>query len=260
MTTYNKATLKTFFATGDVPSGQDFANFIDSYVNIVDTSDQSMAGPLVTTQLITPQISAANANFTGTVSAASIHVDGNLSANNIWANGSLTITANISANKGYFNSDLSVSGNITNAINITATGTLSIGGAVSAASLNVTGDVSAATGTVYASALRMQAGGIYRAVSIVSAAGTTQATGAALGLNGIIRLKGIADGATTGFMLLANQTGLQQTIYVEENTSCNLWPCVGGQINALSSNAAYGLAGNTQYIISHIKASGYSVK
>jgi hypothetical protein len=34
MTTYNKATLKTFFAQGDIPSGTDYANFIDSYVNV----------------------------------------------------------------------------------------------------------------------------------------------------------------------------------------------------------------------------------
>lgn len=259
MTTYNKSTLKTFFQTGDVPDGTDYGNLIDSCLNLIETGEQDMAGALYTTQLITPLVSGANANFTGTVSATSLHVTGNVSGNSLWTLGNLTvsgdiisrgisITADISANRGYFNAHLSVSGHVV------------VNGPVSANSLNVTGDISAATGTVYASAIRMQGGGIYRAVSIVSAAGTTQATGAALGLNGVIRLKGIADGSTTGFVILANQTGLQQTVYVEENTSCNLWPCVGGQINALASNAAFAMAGNTTYIVTHIKASGYSVK
>lgn len=78
MTTYNQATLKTFFETGDVPTGNDFANFIDSYVNIVDTQIQTMAGALSTTELTTARVSAGTVNVTqslllpGTVSAASI--------------------------------------------------------------------------------------------------------------------------------------------------------------------------------------------
>lgn len=233
MTTYNKSTLKTFFETNDVPDGNDFANFIDSYVNIVETAEQAMAGPLNTTQLVTPQISAANVNITAILSANTGYIT-TLTVNTFTLNGLLSVSA------------------------LQAT-TLSVTNTVSAAALNVTGNVSAATGAVYASALRTSTG-VYSVPTIISAAGTTQATGAALGLTGIVRLKGIVDGQTTGFRLLANQTGLQQTIWVEENTSCNLWPPTGGQINALSSNAAFGMAGNTQYIVTHIKASGYTVK
>lgn len=246
MTTYNRASLKTFFETGDVPEGSDYANLIDSCLNLVETAEQDMAGPLYTTNLITPNVSGLNANFTGTVTVASLQITTGVSATTI-TGGSISITGDVSANRGYFNAHLSVSGHA------------SINGPVSANSLNVTGDVSAVTGSVYTSALRVPSG-IYQTPVIVSAAGTTQATGAALGTNGITRLKGIADGSTTGFILLANMAGLQQTIFVEENTSCNLWPCVGGQINALASNAAFGMAGNTQYIVTHIKASGYSVK
>lgn len=200
MTTYNKQTLATFFETGDVPTGNDYANLIDSQVNIVETSIQAMAGALSTTELITPRVSAVNANITGTLSA------GNFAVN----------------------------------------------------SFTITNDVSAG-GTVYASALRAQAS-VYGPVTLISAAGSTQATAAPIGASKTIRCKGIVDGTTTGFQLLANQTGNQQTIWVEENTSCNLWPCTGGQINALASNAAFPMTGNTQYIITHIKASGYSVK
>lgn len=202
MTTYNKATLKTFFETNDTPGGSDYANLIDSQVNLVETAGQSMAGPLQTTELATSRVSAGNVN---------------------------------------------------------ATGTMTIAGQTSAAGLNLTGDVSANAGSVYASAMRV-ASGYYQLPVIISAAGTSQATGASMGTNGIVRAKGIVDGSTTGFTLLANLTGFEQTIWVEENTSCNLWPCVGGQINALSSNAAFGMTGNTKYVVTHIKASGYAVK
>lgn len=232
-----KNTLVGFFTTGSVPSGGQFADMINSSVNLFETVDQSMLGALATTQLITPQVSATNVNVTGTLTAA----------NSTFSVANLSATT-VSANAGFFNTHLSVSGHV------------AVNGPVSANSLNVTGDVSAATGTVYASAFRAGGGGIFRTVTVVSAAGTTQATGAVLGSNGITRLKGIVNDATTGFILLANQTGLEQTLYVEENTSCNLWPCTGGQINALSSNAAFAMTGNTQYIVTHIKASGYSVK
>lgn len=79
MTTYNKATLKTFFETADVPTGTDYANLIDSYINIVETSAQAMAGALQTTKLITPLVSAFNINATVlTVTSANIN-GGNIS-------------------------------------------------------------------------------------------------------------------------------------------------------------------------------------
>lgn len=90
MTTYNKSTLKTFFQTSDIPDGSDYANFIDSYVNIVDTAAQTMAGSLYTTELDTAVVSAGSVNITGAltgttasltaVSATSLNLSGNVSA------------------------------------------------------------------------------------------------------------------------------------------------------------------------------------
>lgn len=228
MTTYNSTTLKTFFQTNDVPTGTDYANFIDSYVNVVNTGDQSIASKLTAVKYAAPLVSAAVVNVT-TCSASNL-------LTSYFSAGSAVFTGTVSAKSSLFVTDR-----------------------VTASAAAFTADVSA-NGTVYASAFRAGTGALYRAVAIVSAAGTAQATGASLGTNGIVRLKGISDGQATGFRLLANQTGLQQTIWVEENTSCNLWPPTGGQINALSSNAAFGMAGNTQYIVTHIKASGYCVK
>lgn len=110
MTTYNKTQLKTFFEQGDVPQGSDYSNLIDSQVNIAETGGQSMAGPLTTTKLSTPLVSAATGNitgnltiggalvgniaasaasFTGSVSAASLNVTGDIKA----ADGRITASA-----------------------------------------------------------------------------------------------------------------------------------------------------------------------
>lgn len=213
MTTYNKQTLATFFQTGDVPQGSDYANLIDSQVNIVETSAQQMAGPLGTTELITSRVSAGNANVTGTLTIAGLTSAAGINC------------ANVSAASGYFSNDVFVSGNIT------------------AASLSIT---SANVTTVI------------NPVAIISAAGTTQATGSLCSAS-ICRLAGVVDGSTTGFTLMANRTGWTQDIY-GANASANLWPPTGGTINALGANAAFALATNTLYRVVHLAASAYAVK
>lgn len=85
MTTYNKQTLATFFQTNDIPDGTDFANLIDSQVNIVETSVQNMAGALGTTELIASRVSAGNVNVTGTLNVAGITSANTIYANNIIA-------------------------------------------------------------------------------------------------------------------------------------------------------------------------------
>lgn len=88
MTQYNQATLKTFFQTNDVPTGNDYANFIDSCINAVDTAVQTIAGTLNPAELVTPRVSATNGIFTG-----GLRVDGITSANNITIFG--TFSANL---------------------------------------------------------------------------------------------------------------------------------------------------------------------
>lgn len=80
MTTLNKATLKTFFETNDVPTGSDYGNLIDSSVNLAETAIQVMSGPLNITEVVTPRISAATGTYstgvqTVVVSAASTYSD-----------------------------------------------------------------------------------------------------------------------------------------------------------------------------------------
>lgn len=221
MTNQSKSVLQALFETGDVPSGSNYADLIDSSVNLAETSAQSMIGPLITTELITPRVSATNVNVTGTLSANTFSLN-----------------------------DLTASAAVISA-------SLRVGTTVSAASINVTGDVSAVSGTVYASAMR-SVNGVFEGVGTVSAAGTAQATAAIL-TNVINRGAGVADGVTTGFAIPANRTGLTQVI-INGAASANLWPPTGGVINALSTNAAFAMAANIPYIIYHLTASAYAVK
>lgn len=221
MTLYNKSQLKTFFAQGDIPQGTDYANFIDSQVNIAETAEQDMAGPLSVTKLVTPRSSAGTANFTGIVSAASLVV-GNITSNGTFSTSAVSVTGNVSAN-----------------------------------SLNVTTDVSAATGTVYASAMR-STNGVFLGTGVVSAAGTAQATAAQLSFI-VNRGKGIVDGSTTGFAIPANRIGLVQYLF-NEGASANLWPPTGGFINGGAQNAALSLVASAMVTIVHLTASAYAVK
>ncbi len=99
MTNLNKASLQALFETGDIPTGPNYSDFIDSCVNLAETSAQSMSGPLNPTELITPRVSANNGVFTGTLrvdglmSAANITMFGILSANAINASTSITTSA-----------------------------------------------------------------------------------------------------------------------------------------------------------------------
>lgn len=234
MTTYNKNTLKTFFETNDVPQGSDYANLIDSQINIVETASQAMAGALQTPELAAARVSAGNGNFTGTMTiAGQASAKANFKAKSITVS-ALAVTSNVSANKGYFNSDVSVSGNAT-----------------------VTGNVN--TATVSATNFYMQAGTFSATVNI-AASGTTLGGANLLTTSRITILTAATDGTATGVGLLSNKAGLVQYIYNDTAVSANLWPCTGGQINNLASGAAFGMTAKTPYTIIHTKASGYAVK
>lgn len=214
MTTLSKASLTALFQTGDVPSGTDFANLIDSQVNVAESSTQAMLGALQTPEVIATRVSATN------------------------------ITTNTLSVKGQFNASApAFFADKVTFVDIVCSG-------VSAENIRVTNSVSAARSYV--------ANGYYQAVGIVSAVGTAQATAALLTFP-VNRAKGVVDGQTTGFAIPSNNIGLTQII-VNDNASANLWPPTGGQINALSVNAAFPMVANTPYSIYHITASAYAVK
>lgn len=233
MTTYNKASLAQFFETGDVPQGADYANLIDSQVNIVETSVQNMGGPLGTTELITSRVSAGNINATGTLT-----VNGIISANDqVFVNSNVNVSGSMTMTGGLF----AAAGNTSIGNSVITNGNLSVAGITSAA-------------LIYS-----QPGMISAPVNI-AASGTTLGTANLLTNARLTILTAVTDGTATGVGLLSNLAGLQQYIYNDTAASANLWPCAGGQINNLASGAAFGMTAKTQYTILHTKASGYAVK
>lgn len=222
MTQFNKNTLATFFETNDVPDGNDYNNLIQSYVNQVETALQSMNGPLQATELNAARVSAGNANFTGSLTVGgAFSFTGDLTVNSVLAS-AMNVTSTISANTVDVASNLIVTG------------------PTSAADLNIGGE-------------------FIRPVVNYVAAGTAQAT-ATIVSAGNATLTGASDGQATGYKLMANKTGLVQFVYNQNAVSANLWPCIGGQINVLASNAAFGMTASTMYTVFHTKASGYAVK
>lgn len=229
MTTYSKATLATYFQQGDVPTGTDYANLIDSQVNIVETSAQVMGGPLVPTELITARVSAGNGVFTGT-----LRVDGITSANDLFVGGTFAASGGITTSNVTATTLTAASANVTNLLTINTLAT------------------TVSAGTVYTT------NGVIQSTGIVSAAGTAQATAAPL-INILNRGRGVADGVTTGFTPLANRTGLTQYL-LNEGPSANLWPPTGGTINGLAVNVPFPLAASAMVTIVHFAASAYGVK
>lgn len=259
MTTYNKTTLKTFFETGDIPDGNDYANLIDSQVNIVETSVQEMGGPLYTPELITNRVSAANLNIGGDTFFLTIGNNANIGVGNnfiVSAANNVVVSAdnnvNIYGNSFYVQGGDQLGGSYTS---------LSLGGTFS--NISGTSTLTINLPSVVVSAMTINTSltstnGIAQGTGIVSAAGTTQTTAALLS-NIINRGKGVTDGSATGFRPAANKTGVVQYIY-NDTVSANLWPPVGGSINALGANAVFPMAANTMYTILPITASAYAVK
>lgn len=68
----NKAALVLLFEQGDVPTGANFADLINSCVNLNETDAQTMLGALNPTELITARVSATNGIFTGTMTIGGI--------------------------------------------------------------------------------------------------------------------------------------------------------------------------------------------
>lgn len=262
MTTFNKTTLKTFFEQGDVPTGTNYADFIDSCVNLVETAEQAMAGPLSTPELITALLSATEVNCSifgnslgSTTIDAANRVVINASSDDVRINAGIDLLA-------------SADGSISLICNDDFTIQSSANVVMAAPEIFIDGDDGAFTftndliidvsGQTQILCPTYVSGGILADPGIVSAAGTAQATAALLRFT-VNRGKGVVDGSTTGFRPPANKAGLIQYLY-NEGASANLWPPVGGTINGLAANAAFALAASAAYTIMHLTASAMAVK
>lgn len=66
MSELSRVSLKSLFENNDIPDGTDYSDLIDSFVNLVDSSTQTMASKL----------SLPNISVTSTVSAATLSLSG----------------------------------------------------------------------------------------------------------------------------------------------------------------------------------------
>ena len=80
MSAKSRVNLKAAFQTGDTPDGDDFADLIDSFANVTDTTAQVIAGNLSVESLTGTTVSAGSVftdilKVSAAVSAASLHAD-----------------------------------------------------------------------------------------------------------------------------------------------------------------------------------------
>lgn len=310
MTTFDKSSLQALWINGFVPQGSDYANLIQSQVNIAETSLQVMAGALSTTELNAPLVSGSTLNV-ATVSAVDLYAGGVVNMDcttfSVSAQGGLTIAAqgnvvidsavnltldafagdithnasnnfNVSAGTSItVNSGITQNYNAASNFNVSAGSVINMNAGTSRTdnvglnyALNVANNITvSAQGsiTMGGTSLTINAptkvsGALSRNQAIVSAAGTAQATGAAISSNvGFVRLQGTTDGQATGYLLPAPASSSNFQLLNHEGTvSGNLWPSVGCKINGLANNAAFAMAANTPYYVIYTGASSYAVK
>ena len=148
MTAQTRAVNKSRFENGDKPQGSDFADLIDSFVAIADTTAQAIQSNLQVVSLIATSVTAGSvvasaATVTGILSAASVTVSGAVTA------ASITVTGDVSANK-VFSSAAAIG--LVSADNVIASAATFQSVTVSAARINGSLTFEAAMSTASASA------------------------------------------------------------------------------------------------------------
>ena len=111
----NRTTLKGYFETGDIPNQNQYADLIDSNLNLSETSQQELAGGLNITGNIT---SSGALKSSGLNSSGDISCGGNSSCN-----GSFSCDGNISSSADVISNNITAT-NITASGNISSSGTL----------------------------------------------------------------------------------------------------------------------------------------
>lgn len=88
MTAQNRTTLKAAFETGDVPTGSDYADLIDSSLNLVETSAQSIASPVTFSNTLT---------ITGNLAVDSLTVSAAATVGSMVVQGTMTVSGAVTA-------------------------------------------------------------------------------------------------------------------------------------------------------------------
>tara|TARA_R110001592_G_scaffold151256_3_gene377667 strand:- start:281 stop:1681 length:1401 start_codon:yes stop_codon:yes gene_type:complete len=119
-----RTTLKNFYSTGKVPTQDNYADLIDSFMNLEDSDTQIIAGGISSSQLVLGSHITASGNISASGYVTASQLFGNISA-------SYVVTP--------FPQDLWTDANIT------ASGNLRIGGSASLSEITASGGISAAS-------------------------------------------------------------------------------------------------------------------
>ena len=97
MTAQNRATLKALFEDGDIPTGSNYKDFIDSFVSLADTSAQSLSSKLtLDTMEVTGTVTAAAVRASAVTVSGAFTIDGTIVAE---VSATATVSAVASANR-----------------------------------------------------------------------------------------------------------------------------------------------------------------
>lgn len=272
MTAQTPTYLKSKFENGDIPQGGDYEDVFDSYVNVVVSSEQIIAGPIkILGQLTVQTVSADNYNtqritvsaLTATVASAATSYNDLLksdvvSANDLYSTNAFFVSARatlVSAGTAYIDAAK---------VNIVSANTVN-SDTVQTSALRST-VVSAGTAFVDAlKATQVSANGIWASIVTagtnyivsadmlraidVSALGTTQA--AALLVEAPLVFVIQADGNNQSVKLPASVRGVRQTIVNASTTTLKIFPAVSARFLVTAVNASLNLLADKTLTVYH---------
>lgn len=215
MTAKTPDQLLTSFETGDVPQQGDYQNIFESFINVVQTTEQSISSDLTVSNLNAQTVSAAIALISTNLTVTSA----NISTLNVTTLSGTTFTpANVSAQNIFAGT-----GDFT-----------SVSCQTIVASAGTYRSVSAQT--MVTSALTVNVLGRLADTS-VRAVGTTQGGAKAL----IAELNRVVSGsaADNNGVILSSTVGREQVVFNDTNINVNVYPRSGGMINDITVNNPY---------------------
>jgi len=118
----NKNTLKGYFNTGDIPNQSQYADLIDSNLNLQETGTQVLVGTLSSSFLEVQNhiTSSGNISSSGTLYGSKAYIKGHITAsNNISASGTITAEHFLSSDDAVI-TDTLTAGHLTTTGNLTA--------------------------------------------------------------------------------------------------------------------------------------------
>lgn len=248
MTAQSRATLKSKFENGDVPTGEDFGDLIDSFVSLTETSAQNIAGNvqfssnvcaanLFTASFVATSVEASTGTFTGPVTVSSLTVNNTASVSVFRAD-------SVSANNATFNGIVTAS-----TLVVPNTATLSAVQAQSVTTSALAAQTIAVSGTATFNAGMTVSGAVRRNVAFVTAAGTTQGSAQVMGGAGVYRVVLATAAQNVGVMAPVSASG--QTVMMANETAVNLtlWPQTGGKINGGTVNGSITVTASTAVVL-----------